>query len=120
MSYSAFHIFTLSVFTFFSGPHVGRPTVGTKSFDSASDSILSNGPAGYMTNRSSCCKCLGTMITYLPLLIVSLPILKLNVEICQSHSFPSSIFLIVSTGLCDELIKELLLDAGPEGPRQVK
>ena len=40
------------------------------------------------------------MITYLPLLIVSLPILKLNVEICQSHSFFSSIFLIVSTGLC--------------------
>ena len=46
------------------------------------------------------CKCLGTMITYLPLLIVSLPTLKLNVEICQSHSFLSSIFLIASTELC--------------------
>ena len=29
---------------FFSGPHVGRPTVGTKSFDSASNSILSDVP----------------------------------------------------------------------------
>ena len=49
-----FIIFTLSVFAFFSCPHVGRPTIGTKSFDSASDSILSDGPTGYMTNRSSC------------------------------------------------------------------
>ena len=56
LSYSAFIIFTLSVFSFFSGPHVGRPTVGTKSFDSASNSILSDGPTGYMTNRSSCLK----------------------------------------------------------------
>ena len=39
-----FIIFTLSVFTFFSGPHVSRPTVGTKSFDSASNSRLSDGP----------------------------------------------------------------------------
>ena len=54
MSYSAFHYFTLSVFTFFPGPHVGRPTVGTKSFDNASNSILSDGPTGYMTNRSPC------------------------------------------------------------------
>ena len=30
------HLTTLSVFAFFSDPHVGRPTVGTKSFDSAS------------------------------------------------------------------------------------
>ena len=42
------------MFTFFSDPHVGRPTVGTKSFDSASNSILSDGRTGYMTNRSSC------------------------------------------------------------------
>ena len=48
-----FIIFTLSVFAFFSSPHVGRPTIGTKSFDSASNSILSDGPAAYMTNRSS-------------------------------------------------------------------
>ena len=41
-----FIIFTLSVFTFFSVPHVGRPIVGTKSFDSASNSILSDGPIG--------------------------------------------------------------------------
>ena len=42
-----FIIFTLSVFTFFSGRHVGRPTLGTKSFDSASNSILlSDGPTG--------------------------------------------------------------------------
>ena len=51
-----FIIFTLSVFAFFSCPHVGRPTIGTKSFDSASNSILSDGPTGYMTNRSSCLK----------------------------------------------------------------
>ena len=49
-----FIIFTLSVFAFFSCPHVGRSTIGTKSFDSASNSILSDGPTGYMTNRSSC------------------------------------------------------------------
>ena len=49
-----FIIFTLSVFTSFSGPHVGRPTVDTKSFDSASNSILPDGPTGHMTNRSSC------------------------------------------------------------------
>ena len=54
MSHSAFHIFTLSVSTFFSGLHVGRPTVGTKSFDSASNSIWSDDSIGYMTNRSSC------------------------------------------------------------------
>ena len=42
------------MFAFFSCPYVGRPTTGTKSFDSASDSILSDGPTGYMTNRSSC------------------------------------------------------------------
>ena len=51
-----FIIFTLSVFAFFSCPHVGRPTIGTKSFDSASNSILFHGPTGYMTNRSSCCR----------------------------------------------------------------
>ena len=42
------------MFTFFTGPHVGRPTVGTKLFDSASNSILSDGPTGQMINRSSC------------------------------------------------------------------
>ena len=42
------------MFTFFSGPHVGRPTVRTKSFDSASNSIFSDGLIGYMTNKSSC------------------------------------------------------------------
>ena len=42
------------MFAFFSCPHVSRPTIGTKSFDSASNSILSDGPTGYMTNRSSC------------------------------------------------------------------
>ena len=41
-----FIIFTLLVFTFFSGPHVGRPTASTKSFDIASNSILSDGPTG--------------------------------------------------------------------------
>ena len=50
-------IFTLSVLTTFSGFHVGRPTVGTKSFDSASNSFLSDGPTGYMTSRSSCLTC---------------------------------------------------------------
>ena len=40
--------------TFFSGPNVGTPTVGTKSFDSASNLTLSDGPTSYMTNRSSC------------------------------------------------------------------
>ena len=46
-----FSIFTLSVFAFSSCPHVGRPTIGTKSFDSASNAILSNDPTGYMTNH---------------------------------------------------------------------
>ena len=55
MSYSAFHYFHFVGVYFFSGPHVGRPTVGTKSFDSASNSILSDCPTRYMTNRSSCC-----------------------------------------------------------------
>ena len=41
-----FIIFNLLVFTFFSDPHVGRPTVGTKSFDSASNLMLSDGPIG--------------------------------------------------------------------------
>ena len=41
-----FIIFTLLVFTFFSGPLVGSPTVGTKPFDIASNSILSDGPTG--------------------------------------------------------------------------
>ena len=50
-------IFTLSVLTIFSGSHVGRPTFGTKSFDSALNSLLSDGPTGYMTNRSSCLTC---------------------------------------------------------------
>ena len=44
MSYSAFIIFTLSVFAFFSCPYVNRPMIGTKSFDSASNSILSDDP----------------------------------------------------------------------------
>ena len=44
MVYSAVHYFTLLVFIFFFGLHVGRPTVGTKSFDIASNSILSSGP----------------------------------------------------------------------------
>ena len=30
------------------------PQLSTKSFDSASNSILSDGPTGYVTNRSSC------------------------------------------------------------------
>ena len=56
-----------------------------------------------------CCKCSGTMITYLSLLVVSLPILKSNVEICQSHSFffinfRDSIHWVISLG--DEFIKE--------------
>ena len=42
------------MFAFFSCPYVGRPTIGTKTFDSASNSILSDGPTGYMTNRPSC------------------------------------------------------------------
>ena len=52
-----FIIFTLLVLTIFSGSHVGRPTVGTKLFDSVSNSLLSDGPTGYMTNRSSCLTC---------------------------------------------------------------
>ena len=43
--------------TTFSGSHVGRPTVGTKSFDSASNSLLSDGPTSNTTNRSSCLTC---------------------------------------------------------------
>ena len=39
--YSEVHYFHLLVFTFFSGPHVGSPTVGTKPFDIASNSIFS-------------------------------------------------------------------------------
>ena len=42
------------MFAFLSCPRVGSPTIGTKSFDSASNSIFSDGPTGYMTNRSSC------------------------------------------------------------------
>ena len=38
--------FTLLVSTIFSGSHVSRPTVGTKLFDSASNSLLSDGPIG--------------------------------------------------------------------------
>ena len=38
-----FIIGTLLVFTFFSGRHVGSPTAGTKPFDFASNSILSDG-----------------------------------------------------------------------------
>ena len=41
-----FIIFTLLVFAIFFDPHVGGPTVITKSFDIASNSILSDGPAG--------------------------------------------------------------------------
>ena len=37
------------MFIFFSGPHVGRPTVGTKCFDTASNSLLSDGPIGYIS-----------------------------------------------------------------------
>ena len=43
--------------TIFSDSHVGRPTVGTKSFDSASNSLLSDGTTGDVTNRSSCLTC---------------------------------------------------------------
>ena len=39
-----FIIFTLLVFTFFSVLRVGSPIVSTKSFDIASNSILSDGP----------------------------------------------------------------------------
>ena len=41
-----FIVFTLLVFTFFSGPHVGSTKVDTKLFDTALNSILSNGPTG--------------------------------------------------------------------------
>ena len=54
MSYSAFHYFYFVGVCFIFLPSVGRPTIGTKSFDSDSNSILSDGPTGYMTNRSSC------------------------------------------------------------------
>ena len=54
MSYSEFHYFHFVSFAFLSYPHVGRSTIGTKSFDSASNSIFSDGLTGYMTNRSSC------------------------------------------------------------------
>ena len=51
MSYSAFHYFHFVGVSFLFLPHVGRPTIGTKSFDSASNAILSNDPTGYMTNH---------------------------------------------------------------------
>ena len=81
------------MFTFFSGPHVGRPTVGTKSFDSASNSILSDGPTGYMTNRSSC----------------SINLTKQ--ELCNSRRF-------IAVRLYDALAQ--VYDHDIDSPRQIK
>ena len=46
MVYSAVQYFRFVGVYFFFGPHVSRPTVGTKSFDIALNSILSDGPTG--------------------------------------------------------------------------